>query len=73
MTRRQTRRTLEHWTPDVGTLEAWLARKPEEGWVPEYPWDPPEVSVNGRQVWAVALINSDSFARGLGYRKPSRA
>jgi hypothetical protein len=68
---RRTRRTLEHWTPDLGPYDRWRAERAAEGWVPEYPWDPPEVSVNGRRVWAVALIDFDSFARGLAYRRPA--
>ncbi len=39
--------------------------------MPEYLWEPPEVTLNGRKVRAVALIDVESFARGLAYRKPS--
>jgi hypothetical protein len=71
MPRFHTRRTLEHWTADLGPYEQWLAERAVEGWVPEYPWSPSQVTVNGREVWPVALIDAESFARGLGYWKPS--
>ena len=67
---RRTRRTLEHWTPDLGTSEEWLARKRDEGWVPEYPWEPPEVTMHGRRVWPVALIDEASWRHGLAHRRP---
>ena len=56
---RQPRRTLEHWTPELGNPDAWLASQRAAGWTPEYeqPWIPEPVVVNGRQVWPVALIN----------------
>ena len=60
---RRTRRTLEHLTPDLGPYDQWLTERAAEGWVPEYPWDPPEVTVNGHQVRAVALIDVDSGHR----------
>ena len=50
-----TRRTLEHYHPDDGPLDAWLASWAARGMVPEYPWDPPTVVVNGRTVWPYAL------------------
>lgn len=62
----RTRSTLKHWTPDLGPSEEWLALKAAEGWVPEYPWDPPEVTIHGRRVWPVALIDEVSWRRGLG-------
>jgi hypothetical protein len=34
---RQTRRTLEHWTPDLGPYEQWLTERAADGWAPEYP------------------------------------
>ncbi len=68
---RRTRRTLEHWTPDLGPYDQWLTERAAAGWVPEYPWSPTEVPINGRDVWVVALIDTESFARGLAYRKPS--
>jgi len=37
----------------------------------EYPWDPTPVTVNGRTVWPYALIDVESFERGLSYRKPA--
>ena len=68
--RRQTRRTLEHWTPDLGPFDAWLGQLAEQVWVREYPSEPTPVIVNGREVWPVALIDAESFERGLAYRKP---
>ena len=65
---RRTRRTLEHWTPDLGPYDQWLTERAAEGWVPEYPWSPTQVPVNGRDVWVVALIDAESFERGLAYR-----
>jgi hypothetical protein len=69
VTLRQTRRTLEHWTPDLGTRDQWLTERAAERWVPEYRREPPEVTVNGQQVGAVALIDSESSARGVAYRR----
>ena len=42
------------------------------GWVREYPWEPTPVTVNGAIVWPYALIDVESFERGLAYRKPGR-
>ena len=64
------RRTLVHWTPDLGDRDSWLEELRAAGWVPEYPWEPEPVIVNGRTVWPWALIDVDSFERGLAYRQP---
>jgi hypothetical protein len=53
----QPRRTLEHWHPDLGAYEDWLAARAAEGWVREHSGALTAVIVNGRQ--PVALI-SDS-------------
>ena len=54
---RRTRRTLEHWYPDLGAYEDWLAARAAEGWVREHSGALTAVIVNGRQVWPVALIS----------------
>ena len=66
----ETRRTLVHWNPDMGSWDRWVAELRAEGWVPEYPWDPPEVTMHGRRVWPVALIDEESRMRGLAHRPP---
>ena len=68
---RESRRNLVHWTPDLGNRDVWLEELRLSGWVPEYPWEPTPVTVNGRQVWPYAVIDVASFERGLGYRKPA--
>jgi hypothetical protein len=50
------RRTLEHWDPDDGPLDEWLAAWAQRGLVPEFPWQPTAVVVNGRRVWPYALV-----------------
>jgi hypothetical protein len=60
---RQCRRTLLHWTPDLGDRDAWLEELRAAGCVREYPWEPTPVTVNGRTVWPYALIDVDSFER----------
>ena len=57
-----TRRTLEHWTPDDGPLNDWLAGWRAEGLVPEYPWDSTPIVVNGRTVLPYALVDSTWLA-----------
>jgi hypothetical protein len=52
------RRTLEHYHPDDGPLDVWLASWAAQGLTPEYPWDPPTVTVNGRQVKPYALVDA---------------
>jgi hypothetical protein len=47
---RPTRRTLEHWTRDLGTPQEWLALMREQGWVVEHSWLADPVVVNGRHV-----------------------
>ena len=54
-----------HWTPDQGDRDAWLEELRTAGWVPEYPWTPTPVVVNGRHVLPVALIDAESHAHGL--------
>jgi hypothetical protein len=44
---RHVRRTLEHWHPDLGPLDEWLAAWAEQGMVSEYPWEPTPVVVTG--------------------------
>ena len=69
---RECRRNLVHWTPNLGDREMWLKELHAAGWVPEYPWEPTPVTVNGRLRWPYALIDADSFERGLGYHSPVR-
>jgi hypothetical protein len=57
-----TRRTLEHWHPELGPLEDWLAARAERGMVPEYPWDPEPVIVNGVKVLSYALVDATWLA-----------
>ena len=64
-----TRRTLEHWTPDDGPLEDWLAGWRAEGLVPEYPWDSPPIVVNGRTVWPYALIHAEWLGAHPGWMR----
>lgn len=54
------RRKLEHWYPELGAYEDWLAARAGEGWVREYPGELTAVIVNGRQVWPVALIDASA-------------
>jgi hypothetical protein len=61
------RRTLEHWHPDDGPLDAWLASWAEQGMVPEYPWPSTLVVVNGRTVYPHALIDADWLAHHPNY------
>jgi hypothetical protein len=68
--RSDVRRTLERWTPHLGTLENWLEELRLSGWVPEYPWEPTPVVVNGRTVCRYVLIDAESFDRGLAHRQP---
>jgi hypothetical protein len=58
-----TRRGLEHWHPDDGPLDEWLAGWAEQGFVPEYSWDSTPIVVNGRTVlpWAWRIANGDPF------------
>jgi hypothetical protein len=57
-----TRRTLEHWHPDDGPLDAWLATWAERGMAPEYPWPSTPITVNGRTAWPFALIDAEWLA-----------
>jgi hypothetical protein len=52
------RRNLEHYSPEDGPLEEWLARWAEQGMVPEYPWPPTPVVVNGRTVAPYVLVDA---------------
>ena len=57
-----TRRTLEHWAPDDGPLEEWLAGWRAEGLMPEYPWPSTAIVVNGRTVLPYALVEATWLA-----------
>lgn len=65
------------WTPGAGTVEAWLTRWAEHGWVPE--WPPPnagvEVVVGGaRRVVRWAMVRTGTFAdSGADQRADQRA
>jgi hypothetical protein len=62
-----TRRTLEHYHPDEGPLDQWLARWAEQGLSPEYPWPSTAIVVNGRLVYPYALIDSAWLAEHPGW------
>jgi hypothetical protein len=68
---RRTRRTLEHWYPELGAYEDWLADRAAEGWVREHSGALTAVIVNGRRVWPVALINELSRNRLLARLRAS--
>jgi hypothetical protein len=59
---RQVRRTLEHWSPDLGPLDDWLTAWAEQGMVPEYPWPSTPIAVKGRQVSPYALVDATWLA-----------
>ena len=62
-----TRRTLEHWHPDDGPLEDWLAAWAEQGMAPEYQWPSTPITVNGRTVLPYALIDAEWLAELPGW------
>ena len=61
-----TRRTLEHYHPDDGPLDAWLASWAARGMVPEYPWDSTPITLSGRTVLPYALIDAEWLAEHPG-------
>lgn len=62
-----TRRSLEHWHPDDGPLEDWLAGWRAEGLVPEHPWDSTPIVVTGRTVLPYALVDAEWIAEHPGW------
>jgi hypothetical protein len=67
-----TRRTLEHYHPDDGPLDAWLASWAARGMVPEYPWEPTPVVVNSRSVLPYALVDAEWLAEHPEYTAAPR-
>ena len=64
---RHVRRTLEHWHPELGPLDEWLAAWAAEGMVPEYPWEPTPVVVNGRTVLPYTFVDGQWLAEHPEY------
>jgi hypothetical protein len=62
-----TSRTLEHWTPDDGPLDTWLASWAAQAMVPEYSWDSPPIVVNGRTVLPYPLVDATWLAERPEY------
>jgi hypothetical protein len=62
-----TRRTVEHWAPEDGPFDEWVVAWAAAGLVPEYPWDPPMIVVNQREVLVVALIDAEWLAAHPGW------
>jgi hypothetical protein len=64
---RHVRRTLEHWHPELGPLDEWLAGWAGQGLVPEYPWDSAPIVVNGRTVLPYALVDAEWLGEHPGW------